>query len=59
MALAVIALVVVDPRLAVFGDLPVVSVVVNVLAIPVADAVMLYGLSAGLVAAGVPPLARC
>ncbi|MEJ7721132.1 MAG: hypothetical protein WKF58_12100 [Ilumatobacteraceae bacterium] len=53
MALAVIA------RLVVFGGLPVVSVVVNVLAIPVAGAVMLYGLSAGLVAAGVPSLARC
>ena len=45
------------PLLLVFGDLPVVSVVANVLAIPVAGAVMLYGLPAGLVAAAVPPLA--
>jgi len=45
------------PLLVVFGDLPVVSVVANVLAIPVAGAVMLYGLPAGLVAAAVPPLA--
>jgi competence protein ComEC len=45
------------PSLIVFGRLPVVSLVANLLAIPVAGAVMLYGLPAGLVAHAVPALA--
>ena len=47
---------VVVPSLLVFGRLPLVSVVANLLAVPVAGAVMLYGLPAGLVAGWVPPL---
>jgi competence protein ComEC len=38
------------PILAVFGRLPLVSVPANLLAVPVAGAVMLYGLPAGLLA---------
>ena len=45
------------PSVLVFGRLPVVSVVANLLAVPVAGFVMLYGLPAGLVAGAVPPLA--
>jgi len=41
------------PSLLVFGRLPFVSLVANVLAVPVAGAVMLYGLPAGLVAGAV------
>ncbi|HSM65833.1 MAG TPA: ComEC/Rec2 family competence protein, partial [Ilumatobacteraceae bacterium] len=40
---------VVLPSVLVFGRLPLVSIVANVLAVPVAGAVMLYGLPAGLV----------
>jgi competence protein ComEC len=45
------------PSVLVFGRLPLVSVVANVLAVPVAGFVMLYGLPAGLVAGSVPALA--
>jgi competence protein ComEC len=45
------------PSVLVFGRLPLVSVPANVLAVPVAGAVMLYGLPAGLIAGTVPPLA--
>jgi competence protein ComEC len=45
------------PTLAVFGRLPLVSIVANVLAVPVAGAVMLYGLPAGIVGGAVPALA--
>jgi competence protein ComEC len=41
----------------VFGRLPLVSVPANLLAVPVAGFVMLYGLPAGLVAGFVPPVA--
>jgi competence protein ComEC len=45
------------PALIVFGRLPLVSVPANLLAVPVAGAVMLYGLPAGLVAGAAPDLA--
>jgi competence protein ComEC len=48
---------VVVPALLVFGRLPLVSVPANLLAVPVAGFVMLYGLPAGLVAGFVPALA--
>lgn len=48
---------VVVPAVLVFGRLPLVSVPANLLAVPVASAVMLYGLPAGLVAGWVPVLA--
>jgi competence protein ComEC len=48
---------VVLPSVLVFGRLPLVSVVANLLAVPVAGFVMLYGLPAGLVAGSVPVLA--
>lgn len=48
---------VIVPALLVFGRLPVVSVPANLLAVPVAGFVMLYGLPAGLIAGFVPPLA--
>lgn len=48
---------VVVPALVVFGRLPLVSVPANLLAVPVAGFVMLYGLPAGLVAGFVPPVA--
>ena len=48
---------VVLPAVLVFGRLPVVSVPANLLAVPVAGFVMLYGMPAGLVAGFVPPLA--
>ena len=48
---------VVIPAVLVFGRLPLVSVPANLLAIPVAGFVMLYGLPAGLVAGFVPPAA--
>ena len=48
---------VVVPSVAVFGRLPLVSVVANLLAVPVAGFVMLYGLPAGLIAGSIPPLA--
>jgi len=48
---------VVVPALLVFGRLPLVSVPANVLAVPVAGGVMLYGLPAGLVAGLVPSVA--
>jgi competence protein ComEC len=48
---------VVLPSVLVFGRLPLVSVVANLLAVPVAGFVMLYGLPAGLVAGSVPALA--
>jgi competence protein ComEC len=48
---------VVIPSVWVFGRLPLVSIVANLLAVPVAGAVMLYGLPAGLVAGAVPALA--
>ena len=41
----------------VFGRLPLVSVPANLLAVPVAGVVMLYGMPAGLVAGCVPALA--
>jgi competence protein ComEC len=44
------------PSLLVFGRLPLVSVVANLLAVPVAGFVMLYGLPAGLVVGVVPAL---
>jgi competence protein ComEC len=45
------------PALLIFGGVPLVSVPANVLAVPVAGAVMLYGLPAGLLAGLVPGLA--
>jgi competence protein ComEC len=48
---------VVIPSVWVFGRLPLVSVVANLLAVPVAGFVMLYGLPAGLVAGSVPAVA--
>ncbi len=48
---------VVLPSVLVFGRLPLVSVVANLLAVPVAGFVMLYGLPAGLVAGWIPGLA--
>jgi competence protein ComEC len=45
---------VVVPSVLVFGRLPLVSIVANLLAVPVAGFVMLYGLPAGLVAGSVP-----
>jgi competence protein ComEC len=48
---------VVLPSVLVFGRLPLVSLVANVLAVPVAGFVMLYGLPAGLVAGSIPVLA--
>lgn len=45
------------PALLVFGRLPLVSVPANLLAVPVAGAVMLYGLPAGLLAGAVPGIA--
>jgi competence protein ComEC len=45
------------PSVWVFGRLPLVSVVANLLAVPVAGFVMLYGLPAGLVAGSVPAVA--
>ncbi|HSP28425.1 MAG TPA: ComEC/Rec2 family competence protein [Ilumatobacteraceae bacterium] len=48
---------VVLPSVLVFGRLPVVSVIANLLAVPVAGFVMLYGLPAGLVAGSVPAVA--
>jgi competence protein ComEC len=45
------------PSVLVFGRLPLVSVVANLLAVPVAGFVMLYGLPAGLVAGSVPAIA--
>jgi competence protein ComEC len=45
------------PALLVFGRVPLVSVPANLLAVPVAGGVMLYGLPAGLLAGCVPPLA--
>lgn len=48
---------VVIPAMLVFGRLPLVSVPANLLAVPVAGFVMLYGLPAGLVAGWVPQVA--
>src|SRR6056297_1365788 len=48
---------VVLPSVLVFGRLPLVSVVANLLAVPVAGFVMLYGLPAGLVAGAIPAVA--
>jgi competence protein ComEC len=48
---------VVVPAVWVFGRLPLVSVPANVVAVPVAGFVMLYGLPAGLVAGAVPSVA--
>jgi competence protein ComEC len=48
---------VVIPSVLVFGRLPLVSVIANLLAVPVAGFVMLYGLPAGLVAGSIPALA--
>jgi competence protein ComEC len=48
---------VVVPAVMVFGRLPLVSIPANLLAVPVAGFVMLYGLPAGLVAGAVPPVA--
>jgi competence protein ComEC len=48
---------VVVPSVLVFGRLPLVSVAANLLAVPVAGFVMLYGLPAGLVAGSVPAIA--
>jgi competence protein ComEC len=48
---------VVLPAVLVFGRLPLVSVPANVLAVPVAGFVMLYGLPAGILAGLVPPVA--
>lgn len=45
------------PQLVVFGQLPLVSLPANLLAVPVAGAVMLYGLPAGLLVGAVPLLA--
>jgi competence protein ComEC len=49
---------VVVPLVATFGHLPLVSVPANLLAVPVASLVKLYGLPAGLVSGWVPPLAE-
>jgi competence protein ComEC len=46
------------PLVATFGHLPLVSVPANLLAVPVASLVKIYGLPAGLVAGWVPPLAE-
>ena len=48
---------VVVPAVLVFGRLPLVSIPANLLAVPVAGFVMLYGLPAGLLAGAVPPVA--
>ncbi len=48
---------VVVPAVLVFGRLPLVSIPANLLAVPVAGFVMLYGLPAGLVAGFVPAVA--
>jgi len=48
---------VVLPSVLVFGRLPLVSIPANLLAVPVAGFVMLYGLPAGLLGGGVPSLA--
>ena len=48
---------VIVPSVLVFGRLPLVSIPANLLAVPVAGAVMLYGLPAGLVAGWCDPLA--
>lgn len=48
---------VVVPSVWVFGRLPLVSVVANLLAVPVAGFVMLYGLPAGFVAGSIPAVA--
>lgn len=48
---------VVIPSVLVFGRLPLVSVPANLLAVPVAGAVMLYGMPAGLVAGWCSPIA--
>ncbi|BAN02416.1 putative competence protein ComEC [Ilumatobacter coccineus YM16-304] len=48
---------VVVPSVLVFGRLPLVSIPANLLAVPVAGAVMLYGMPAGLIAGWCPPLA--
>ena len=45
------------PSVLVFGRLPLVSIPANVLAVPVAGFVMLYGLPASLVAGSVPAVA--
>jgi competence protein ComEC len=45
------------PALLVFGRLPLVSIPANLLAVPVAGAVMLYGLPAGLLAGWCPAVA--
>ena len=42
------------PAVLVFGRLPLVSIPANLLAVPVAGAVMLYGMPAGLVAGWIP-----
>jgi competence protein ComEC len=47
---------VIVPSVLVFGRLPLVSVVANLLAVPVAGLVMLYGLPAGLLVGAVPAL---
>jgi competence protein ComEC len=44
------------PSLLVFGRLPLVSLPANLIAVPVAGFVMLFGIPAGLVAACAPPL---
>ena len=48
---------VVVPAVWVFGRLPLVSIPANLLAVPVAGFVMLYGVPAGLVAGALPPVA--
>jgi competence protein ComEC len=48
---------VVTPALLVFGRLPLVSVPANLLAVPVAGFVMLYGLPAGLISGAAPSVA--
>lgn len=48
---------VVVPAVMVFGRLPLVSIPANLLAVPVAGFVMLYGLPAGLLAGAVPAVA--
>ena len=48
---------VVVPAVLVFGRLPLVSIPANLLAVPVAGFVMLYGLPAGLLAGAVPAIA--
>lgn len=48
---------VVVPAVLVFGKLPLVSIPANLLAVPVAGFVMLYGLPAGLVAGALPSIA--